>query len=468
MLRSTSCLDGELIFKKIKNISEVQLIVVSFLLIVLFGTVLLCVPISTKLSGGINFVNALFTATSATCVTGLSVCDTFSSFSVFGQFVILLLIQLGGLGIITFTTATALFLRKKLDLKELKIAKEHTSGETVNVKVLIKTILICTFLFEFIGTAVLCVRFIPQFGLSSGVWNSLFMAVSSYCNAGFDILGVITPNEGSLTFYKTDALVSTALSLLTIIGGLGFVVMSDIGMFLYKRVKLKDLSAKFKVHSQLVILTTIILLVLSTTLFMCLEYHGVLLNLGFFKKLIVSFFYSASIRTAGFFSVPIASQRTLTKIITMFFMFIGASPASTGGGIKTTTFAVLFMVCICILKGNDDPMIFRHKISKFTVYKAVTILTLFLMLFCIFSFLIFLIEKNKPFLDVAYEVISALSTTGLSTGITPYLRTASKLLICLAIFAGRVGPVSLILAVTLNKHKRGIDKILPDSKIIVG
>ena len=443
-----------------------QLIVFSFLAIVLFGAIVLCLPLSSKI-GKISFVDALFTASSATCVTGLSVFDTFKTFSIFGQVVILLLIQLGGLGMITFTTAITLILRKKLDLKELQIAKEHTSGEAVNIKKLIKTILICTFFFELLGSGVLCLRFVPQFGLT-GIWNALFMAVSSYCNAGFDILCFLAPNEGSLTFYKTDALVSITLSLLTIIGGLGFVVMSDIFTFFYRRIKLKDSSARLRVHSILVIIATLFLLFFGTVTFMLLEYSGTLLNLNFFDKLTASFFYSASTRTAGFFSTPIFFQKTITKILTMLLMFIGASPASTGGGIKTTTLAVLIMSCMCVLKGIEDPVIFKHKISKFTVYKALTILVLFLLLFFIFSLSIHLIEKSIPFLDVAYEVISALSTTGLSTGITAKLSVVSKILICLAIFTGRVGPISLILSVSLNKSKRGIDKILPDSKIIVG
>lgn len=431
-----------------------------------FGALILCVPLSSKI-GKISFVDALFTATSATCVTGLSVFDTFTAFSTFGQFIILLLIQLGGLGMATFTTAATLILRKKLDLKELQIAKEHTSTETVNIKMLIKTILICTFSFELLGTIFLCIRFIPQFGLS-GIWNAIFIAVSSYCNAGFDILGFLVPNEGSLTFYKTDALVSVTLSLLTIIGGLGFIVMSDIFSFSYKRIKLKDKSVRLRVHSILVIISTLFLLFFGTVSFIILEYNGTLFNLNFFDKLTASFFFSSSVRTAGFFSTPVFFQRTITKILTMLLMFIGASPASTGGGIKTTTLAVLIMSCICVLKGSDDPIIFKHRVAKITVYKALTILVLFLLLFFIFSLSIHLIERSIPFLDVAYEVVSALSTTGLSTGITANLGIVSKLLICLAIFTGRVGPISLILSIALNKKKRGIDKILPDSKIIVG
>ncbi len=444
-----------------------QLIVISFLLIILFGAALLCVPSFTKFNSRVNFVDALFTAASATCVTGLSVFDTYTGWSILGQLVILFLIQLGGLGMVTFTTATTLFFRKKLDLKELQLAKEHTNSEVINIASLVKTILLSTFLFEAIGAAILCIRFIPQFG-AKGIFGAVFMAVSSYCNAGFDVLGFLSPSEGSLTFYKTDALVSLTLAFLTIFGGIGFIVMRDFWSFLVKRVKNKDPSAKLHVHTIIVLVVTLVLLFFSTVFFMLFESDGVLSDLKFSQKFLASFFYSASIRTAGFFSVPIAPQKVITKIITIFFMFIGASPSSTGGGIKTTTFLTLIMTCACVLKGKEDPTIFKHRISKFTVYKAITILTLFLLLFLIFSFLISIIEMTLPFLDVAYEVVSALSTTGLSTGITASLSSVSKFLICLAIFTGRVGPISLLLAINIKKHGRGVDKILPDSKIVVG
>lgn len=444
-----------------------QLIVFSFLLIVLLGAFFLCFPFSSRFPGSAKFIDSLFTATSATCVTGLSVFDTFSGWTLFGQIVILFLIQLGGLGMVTFTTATTLLLRKKLDLKELQLAKEHTNGEVLNIKSLVKTILICTFLFEAVGALILSIRFVPQFGLR-GIFSSIFMSISSYCNAGFDVLGFLLPSEGSLTFYKTDALVSLTLSFLTIFGGLGFMVMLDIWSFFFKRVKNKDKSARLHVHSIIVIVATLMLLIFSTTAFIALEHNRTLKNLNFLEKLIAAFFYSASIRTAGFFSVPIAPQRVLTKIVTMVFMFIGASPSSTGGGIKTTTVVVLLMTCICVFKGKEDPTIFKHRVSKFAIYKALTILVSFLFLYLFFSFIISVIEKGISFLDISYEVISALSTTGLSTGITSSLSSISKFLICLAIFTGRVGPISLILAITIKKHKRGVDKILPDSKIIVG
>ena len=439
----------------------------SFLLIVLLGAFALCAPFASKFSGSANFIDALFTATSATCVTGLSVFDTYTSWTFFGQIVILFLIQLGGLGMVTFTTATTLLLRKKLDLKELQLAKEHTNGDVLNIKSLVKTILICTFLFEALGALILSIRFVPQFG-ARGAFGSIFMSISSYCNAGFDVLGFLAPSEGSLTFYKADTLVSLTLSFLTIFGGLGFMVMLDIGSFFLKRIKNRDRSARLHVHSIVVIVTTLALLIFSTVSFIALEYNNTLRNLNFFEKLVAAFFYSASVRTAGFFSVPISPQKVLTKIITMFFMFIGASPSSTGGGIKTTTVAILLMTCACILRGKEDPTIFKHRVSKFTIYKAMTILMLFLFLFLFFSFFISIIEKSVPFLDIAYEVVSALSTTGLSTGITSGLSSISKFLICLAIFTGRVGPISLIFAITIKKHKRVVDKILPDSKIVVG
>ncbi|MDQ5983722.1 MAG: trk/ktr system potassium uptake protein [Eubacteriales bacterium SKADARSKE-1] len=452
--------------KTIKDVPAVRLIVLSFLLVVLSGASLLYMPFCSKIHEKTKFIDALFTATSATCVTGLAVFDTFTKWTFAGQFVILLLIQLGGLGIITFTTAGTLFLRGKLGFRDLQIASEHTSGRVIDISNLIKTILIWTFTCETIGSILLAIRFVPQFGVQ-GIWPAIFTAISAYCNAGFDVMGFLAPGT-SFMYYSKDALVSITISVLIIFGGLGFIVISDIGSCIYRKFKKIRSHKRLNVHTILVLITTASLIVVGTTLFMLCEQNNTLKDMTFFDKLDVSFFQTTSMRTAGFFSAPIDTQFDITKIMSIFWMFIGASPASTGGGIKTTTLAVIIIAVVGILKGQEDPVVLKHKISKSTIYKALTIVSLSFFLVTILTIMIFFFELDKSFLSILYEVVSAFSTTGLTTGITPFLSTASKALLSLAMFTGRVGPISLILSVTMKQHKRGYEKILPEGKIVVG
>lgn len=452
--------------KTLKDVPAVRLIVLSFLVIVLSGASLLYMPFCSKIHEKTKFIDALFTATSATCVTGLAVFDTFSKWTFAGQFVILMLIQLGGLGIITFTTAGTLFLRGKLGFRDLQIATEHTNGRVIDISKLIKTILIWTFTCETLGSIALAIRFVPQFG-TNGIWPAIFTAISAYCNAGFDVMGFLSPNT-SFMYYSKDALVSITVSLLIIFGGLGFIVISDVGSCLYRKFKNIRSHKRLNVHTMLVLITTASLIVVGTTIFMTCEYNNTLKDMNFFEKIDASFFQTTSMRTAGFFSVPIDKQFDITKMMSILWMFIGASPSSTGGGIKTTTLVVIIIAVASVLKGREDAVVLKHKISKSTVYKALTIFILSFLIDAAIAIIIYFLESDKSFLSVSYEVVSALSTTGLSTGITPFLTTASKALLSLAMFTGRVGPISLILSVTMRQHRRGYERILPEGKIVVG
>lgn len=452
--------------KTLKDISAVRLIVFSFLFIVLFGASFLYMPFCSRGNEYVSFIDALFTATSATCVTGLVVFDTFSKWTALGQVVILLLIQLGGLGIITFTTGTTMLLRGKLDIRDLQIAKEHTNGRVIDVSKLIKVILIWTLTCESIGALLLSIRFIPEFGIY-GLWQAVFSAVSAYCNAGFEILGFLSPGQ-SFTSFASDPLVSLTISFLIISGGLGFIVISDIGNNISKKFKHRDSRFKLNLHSILVLTITAFLLILGTLLFFIFENENTLKGLSLNGKIIASFFQATNLRTAGFFSVPIGLEHDVTKILSIILMFIGASPASTGGGIKTTTFLVIIIVIISVLRGREDAIISKHKIPKFTVYKALSIVGLSLFFVTIITSMVYVLECPIQLIDVTYEVVSAFSTTGLSTGITPDLTAASKLLLSFAMFVGRVGPISLILAVTLKQRKRGSEKVLPEGHVVVG
>ena len=442
--------------KSLREMSPVRLIVSSFFAIIVLGAVLLNLPTATKANQSTSYIDTFFTATSATCVTGLTTFDTYSRWSIFGQVVILLLIQFGGLGIVTFTTGFTLFFRKKLGLRDMQIAKEYTSGSVLNLPRLIKTIMIYSLSCELLGALIFMIRFIPQFGILKGLWFSVFTAISSYCNAGFDVLGIIEPGA-SLSSYDTDPLVSLTIAFLVILGGLGFVVVSDIYSCLVRKLENIKSHTKLNLHSFIVISMSIALLVTGTLLFFFFEYDNTLAEYNFFQKLNISFFQSAVTRTAGFFSVPINEENVLTKLLTIILMFIGASSASAGGGIKTTTLVVILATVRSVVKGDEDTVILHHKVEKSTVYKAFSLTMLSLLLISIVTSIIYLVEapQNLTVLDVTFETVSAFSTTGLSTGITSSLSLVSKLLIMLMMFIGRVGPISFMFAVSLRKNKSG-------------
>ena len=454
--------------KTLKDMSPVRLIVSSFFAIIILGTSLLYLPIASKNMHPVNFIDAMFTATSATCVTGLTPFDTYSQWSTFGQVIIMLLIQFGGLGIITFTTGFTLFFRKKLGLRDMQIAKEYTSGSVLNLTRLIKTIIIWSLGCEIIGALLFAIRFIPQFGISKGIWISVFTAISAYCNAGFDIMGFIKPGS-SFIEYATDPLVSLTASFLVILGGIGFVVVSDIYSCITRKIENPKTHPKLNLHSFIVITMSFTLLFRGTVLFMFFEYDRTLSGFNFFEKLNISFFQSTVARTAGFFTVPIGQEKTLTKLLTIILMFIGASSASTGGGIKTTTFVVILATLRSVVKGYDDTVILRHKVEKSTVYKAFSLTMLAFFLVSIVTAIIAVAEasKNITVLDITFETVSAFATVGLTTGITSALSTLSKIFIMLMMFIGRVGPISFIFSVSLMKDKNSA-KVLPSSKIIVG
>lgn len=457
----------QLITNRIKNIEPVKLIVLSFFVVIVLGTILLSLPISCRDGEAPRFIDSLFVATSSTCVTGLTVFDTGSKWSFFGQFVILILTQVGGLGVISFTTGITLFLRKRLGIRDLQIIKEYTNGSIVDIHGLIRSIFIVSFSCEALGALLLSIRFIPKFGLV-GIWVSIFTAISAYCNSGFDVMGILTPNI-SMMDYANDPLVCIVIDCLVIIGGIGFIVITDVHNYFVNKYKNKAKSVKLGIHSIIVIYTSLILLVVGTILFFSLENNNTLLGYNLWEKLNISFFQSAVARTAGFFSIPIGKEKDITKIMTIILMFIGASPSSTGGGIKTTTFIVLIATVISVLKGYSNTCIRRHIIDKSTVYKTLSISTLAMMLVILFTSIVDLAEASKGFgvLNILFEIVSAFSTVGLTTGITPFLGDLSKVIIIITMFVGRVGPVSLLFALTV-RHSKRIETILPEGKVIVG
>lgn len=450
--------------KRLKSIPPVRLIVVSFLIVILIGAFLLTLPIASRMGKPTAFIDALFTATSATCVTGLVVFDTWTHWNVLGQIIIISLIQIGGLGVITFTTGFTLLMRRRLGLRDIQLATENTSGDTINIAHLIKMILIFTATCELLGALLLMLRFVPQFG-AQGIWIAFFTAISAFCNAGFDILGFVM-KDGNLIPYVSDPLVCLTVGSLIVVGGLGFVVISDI---YYSRVLTriqKKKSTHLNFHSRIVLSTTAFLIVGGAALFFILEYNNTLRGMNLGTQLNASLFQSISARTAGFASLDIAKELDGTKILTVVLMFIGASPAGTGGGIKTTTFVILAATVLSAMRGLEDTTVLKRRIDKSTVYRAISIFFGALLVVLIATGVILTADPEVNGVDALFEATSGFGTVGLTAGVTQRLSDISKFVVSCTMFVGRVGPVSLGLALSLHKARRGT--ILPEGRVIVG
>jgi len=440
------------------SIEPTKIIVFSFIGVIFWGTLLLTLPISSaNPEKSADFLTALFTATSATCVTGFVVVDTLTGWSLFGQLVILSLVQIGALGFVTFATFFSIMLGKKVGLKTMILAQEsinHFSFE--GILKLIKRLVLITLLFELIGALLLSISFVPKFG-PRGFYLAVFHSISAFCNAGFDIFG----DSQSLTGYNNDPLVLYTIAGLIIIGGLGFVVWKDVWEFR----KNKELL----LHTKVVLITTAFLIISGAVLFFCFEYNnpGTMGGMNTFTKINTSFFQSVITRTAGFNSIPLDKMREISKITSVIFIFIGAAPGSTGGGIKVTTFGVILAVIISQIKGSSDTTIFKKRIPHYTVDKALAIIGLSLML-VITATTIILAADNKPFVDVLLEAASAFSTAGMSSIGTSSLHTTSKIVLLITMFLGRVGPLTFAIALSLKNNKKTQDLIYPEGKIVVG
>lgn len=442
---------------KIK-LTPTQVFALGFAAIILIGTLLLMLPVATKSGERTDFLTALFTATSATCVTGLVVVDTKTYWSVFGQIVIMLLIQVGGLGIMTMSTLFALILGRKITFKERLVMQEAFNTNSLGgIVKFAKYILMVSFLFESIGAIILTLRFLPQMGLKKAVYYGLFHSISAFNNAGFDLMG----NFRSLTGYVSDWVVNLVIMGLIIFGGLGFYVLLDI----YEHRHFN----KFTLHSKIVITITLFLITIGTLLIFLFEYNNpkTLKPLDFPTKILAALFQAVTPRTAGFNTLSLSDMTIASKFLTIILMFIGASPAGTGGGIKTTTFAVILYTVLSVIKGEEETVLYKRTISRNIVYKAVAIS--FISVFIIFSVTMVLsITETSNFLTVLYETTSAFGTVGLSLGLTPELSTVGKIIIIFTMYTGRVGPLTLALA--LAKRQRRPKPIIKyaEEKIMVG
>lgn len=443
-----------------KNLKPAQIMVLSFGGVILLGALILMLPISSQSREVTPFLDTLFTATSAVCVTGLVVVDTGTYWSVFGKTIILILIQIGGIGFMTMTTSLAIIMGKKIGLRNRMIMQEALNQFSLSGVIrLTKYVIMITFFVELMGALLLSIRFIPDFGLKNGIYYSIFHAVSAFCNAGFDIMGGFK----SLTDYATDPLVSMVVATLIIFGGLGFAVIADLTRF--KGIR------KMSLHSKLVLLVTISLIVFGFFSILLLEYNNPK-TMGSFtwgEKFVASFFASVTPRTAGYNTLDLNGLTMPTRFITMILMFIGGSPGSTAGGLKTTTFGIMILYLIGIFKGSDEINFANRRISKDVANRTVAVIMISVIWVVSMTFLLAVFQPDMGLESLMFESLSAFGTVGLSLGITPYLSVMGKIILTIMMFFGRLGPLTIIVAMNNKANKTGKDLLrYPEGKIIVG
>ena len=408
------------------RLSPPRLIALGFFLAILLGAGLLCLPFASK-GAPVSFIDAFFTATSATCVTGLVVRDTFTTWTGFGQCVILLLIQLGGLGLMTVITLFSYALGKHLGLYSRKVLMQSAGNLSLSgVGSLIRKIVPFSFVIEGAGAVLLAIRFVPEFGWGRGIWYAVFHGVSAFCNAGFDLMGLKAPFS-SMTDYVHDPLVSLTLCGLIIVGGLGFLVWRDL--------KQNGLHwNKYQLHTKLVIVTNLILFMGGTVLFLIFEWNASMAEMSFGEKVLASFFQAVTPRTAGFNTIDLNSLSESGNLLTNILMLIGGSPGSTAGGIKTTTVAVLFLSTWASARGKYRVNAFRYSIDRDTIRQACSIVVIYLSL-TFLSIMLLCATEGVSGKVASLEVCSAVATVGLSLGLTPTLSVAGKLLLILLMYA---------------------------------
>ncbi|QUH24421.1 TrkH family potassium uptake protein [Serpentinicella alkaliphila] len=441
------------------NLAPTQVLAIGFALVILVGSMLLNLPIASQDGRSIGFINALFTSASAVCVTGLVVVDTGTHWTVFGKTVILILIQVGGLGFMTLATMLAVLLGKKISLKERLLIQESLSQYTLSGVVrFTQYILLVTLLIEGLGALLLSFTFVPEHGLAKGIAYSIFHSISAFCNAGFDIIG----HGRGLTPYVNDPIVNFTIWSLVILGGIGFSVIVDINN--------KRSIRKLSLHTKIVLVVTFILLTSGFLAFLLLEWNNpeTLGNLPLTGKLMAGFFQSMTTRTAGFNTIALDQMNDASKLITIILMFIGGSPASTAGGIKTATLGVIIFTVISVIKGKEETELFKKRIPRDIVNRAITVSFISLTLVIVVTGILTMTETGFSFLEILFESTSAFGTVGLSLGITSELSSLGRLVITFLMFAGRVGPITIVFALARRQRKyKGIIKY-PEGKILVG
>lgn len=436
-------------------LSTTQIIMLSFLGAILLGSALLVLPFSSKSGESVDYIDALFTAVSATCVTGLVTLPTVTTWSVFGQIVILILIQIGGLGVITITAGLMVAIHRKMGLKDSQLLSDALNVSTLSgLAEFVKKVLLGTFIIEGVGALMYMIVFIPDFG-AKGIWISIFNSVSAFCNAGLDIVA-----ENSLCNYATNPLVNIVTCLLIMLGGLGYIVWWDVIRVL-KDVKQSKFRCVFKLtlHSKIVLVATFTLILMGGVSILAFEYNNplTLKNYNFFDKMQIAFFQSITTRTAGFSTLPQENLTNASSIICLILMFIGGSPVGTAGGIKTVTVVVLIATTIATVRSKNEVTLFQRNLSTQTTRKAVAV-ALSSFIIVALSTILLSLSTDAPALDVVFETVSATATVGLSRNLTSSLNVWGKLILSATMYFGRVGPISLATSFSLKKENINIIK----------
>ena len=439
--------------KKRLRLTTTQIILLSFLITILLGSALLALPISSASGKAVPYLDALFMATTSTCVTGLVTLPTVTTWSVFGQIVILLLIQIGGLGVITIMSGVMILLNKKMGIGDRLLIQDAFNLNTMSgLALFVKKVIIGTFIIEGVGALLYMTVFIPQFG-AEGIWISIFNSVSAFCNAGIDIIA-----ENSLCNYATHPLINGVTCALIILGGLGYIVWWDVIRVVKNRPnKNKKIFRHLTLHSKIAISATAILVFGGALLIFIFEYGNPLTiaNMSLFDKIQVSLFQSVTTRTAGFASIPQENLTNATASLSIILMLIGGSPVGTAGGMKTVTIAVLLCSAIATIRNKNSATLFNRRISEISVKKAIAVAVMFILI-CSMSTILLMTTTSAPALDVVYEAISASATVGLSRNLTSTLNTFGKIIIIFTMYFGRVGPISLAVALGSKNESQNV------------
>lgn len=447
--------------KKKKNLSPFKILAIGFATVILTGGILLSLPISSVSGQYTSLLDTIFTATSAVCVTGLVVLDTGTYWSVFGQWIILILIEIGGLGFMALSTIFALLLGKRISLRERLVMQEaYNTFSLQGVISHVRYMLFFTLAVQGGAALILMTQFIPLYGIGTGIYYGIFHAISAFNNAGFDLLGNFT----SVTVLNTNKVVLITLGTLINIGGLGYLVWREIISSIRSKKKLKN----FSLHSKVVLTISLTLVLFGSLIFLIFEWNNpaTMQGMRFSDKIVNSYFSATTPRTAGFNSISNSEMSPAGKLLTMAYMFIGGSPGSTAGGVKTTTLGIVIFTLISVLKGREDVEVYHKKLSQSTVYRAVAVFLLGISIVIMGVMVLSIAEVGATFEVILYEVLSAFGTVGLTQGITPSLTAVSKVTLTFIMYMGRVGPLTVMLALAGKQSKANVK--YPEGKLLIG
>lgn len=433
-------------------------ILMSFFIAILIGGGILSLPFVTLNGKGTDLIEGIFTATSAVCVTGLTVNDVSTTYNLIGKTIIMVLIQLGGIGLITFSSLLILLISKEISYYTKKVVQEDINAETVfNIQKYLKKVIVTVLLIELIGAAILFFEFIKKFKFLKAIYYSVFHSVSAFCNAGFSLF------SDNLESFKGSMIINTVIPILIIVGGLGFSTIINV----YKYLKKED--KRITTTSKITLKVTLGFVIFGAFFIFIFEHANIktIGNYTFMEKIGAAFFQSVTTRTAGFNTMPLAGMKEITVLLFIFFMFIGASPGSTGGGIKTTTFGLIVLGVITIIKNKEYIEYNGRKISWTIFNRAVSIVFISIWYIITILFLLMLLEPDVNVMNLLFELVSAFGTAGVTRNLTPYLGNMSKILLIVTMFIGRVGPLTIVSALSLKKIKSGKHKY-PEENILIG